>query len=337
MLVSAPGEVDVFGPHRLGVVVREQRRMLVAPLAALEPAGETCVQLRPLRLRQAAVGDLPSERVLDRILALARQRRPGAPADEVTLGEQLEVGHAADELVDRTRPENTPDYRRRLQRRLLCRRQQVDASGEHRLHRVRDLKVRRQLLARPGAVAAHEHTAVDQRRQQLFDEKWIALRPLDDDVPHRRRQLDAEQLVEQLGRHRGRERVEKDRMPGPGGPALEQLRPPRGEHEQRPIHPGHERVEQLEQLVVGPVHVLNEHDRGTLASELAEELCPGVVQTLARPERVQLLARVEAERQAEVATATEPLGDDGRRIILQDAEVLAKDLGKRPVRGAVPV
>src|SRR5439155_11189516 len=81
----------------------------------------------------------------------------------------------------------------------------------------------------------------------------------------------------------------------------------------------------------------NEHDRGTLASELAEELCPGVVQTLARPERVQLLARVEAERQAEVATVTEPLGDDGRRIILQDAEVLAQDLGERPVRGAVPV
>src|SRR5256885_3737224 len=134
--------------------MREQRRMLVASLAAaLEPAGETGVQLRPLRLRQAAVGDLTRERVLDRILTLARQRRAGAPADEVALGKQLEVGHAADELIDRPGPEDAPDYRRRLQRRLLCRREPGDAGGEHRLHRVPDLETPRQLCAGPAAAA----------------------------------------------------------------------------------------------------------------------------------------------------------------------------------------
>src|SRR5436309_6672217 len=150
--------------------------MLVAPLAAaLEPAGETRVQLSPFRLRQAAVRDLARQCVLDRILTLARQRRSGAPANEVAIGEQFEVGHAADELIPRACPEDAPDYRARLQRRLLCRRQQVDAGGEYRLHCVRDLEPRGQLCARPSAVAAHEHAAVDQRRQQLLDEEWVAL------------------------------------------------------------------------------------------------------------------------------------------------------------------
>ena len=252
--------------------------MLVASLAAaLKPTGKTGVQLRPLRLRQAAVGDLTRQRVLYRILTLARQRRAGAPADEVALGKQLEVGHAADELIDRAGPEHAADYRRRLQRRLLCRRQQVDAGGEHRLHRVRDLEALRQLCAGPGAVAAHEHAAINQRRQQLLDEEWVALCPLDHGVPHRRGQRDAEQLIEQLGRHRGRQRIEDDRIPRPGVPALEQFRPSRREQEQRPVHLRHERVEQLEQLVIGPVQVLDEHNRGALANELAEELHPGVM------------------------------------------------------------
>src|SRR5437016_7162973 len=151
--------------------MREQRRMLVASLAAaLEPAGETRVQLCPLRLRQAAVGDLARERVLDRILTLARQQRAGAPADEVALGKQLEVGHAADELIDRAGPEDAPDYRRRLQRRLLCRRQQVDTGREYRLHCVWHLESREQFCARPNTVAARQQGAVDQRAQRLLAE-----------------------------------------------------------------------------------------------------------------------------------------------------------------------
>src|SRR5438132_3868898 len=109
--------------------------MLIAPLAAaFEPAGETCVQLSPLSLRQPAISDLARERVLDRILTLAPQRRSGASANEVAIGEQLEIGRAADELIDRAGPEDAADYRRRLQRRLLCRRPPVDTGGEDRPH-----------------------------------------------------------------------------------------------------------------------------------------------------------------------------------------------------------
>jgi hypothetical protein len=42
---------------------------------------------------------------------------------------------------------------------------------------------------------------------------------------------------------------------------------------------------------------------------------------------VQFLTRVEAERQAQIATVAEPLGYNCRRIIVENAEVLAQDLG----------
>ena len=66
-------------------------------------------------------------------------------------------------------------------------------------------------------------------------------------------------------------------MARPAGPALEQLRPPRPEQEQRPHRLRHERVEKLKQLLIGPVQILDKHDRGTLTNELADKLRPGVV------------------------------------------------------------
>src|SRR5207253_11044036 len=110
VLPPGPGEVDVFAAHRLRVVVGKERRMLVVALAApLEPARERGVQLRPPCLRQARVGHLPRERVLDRVLALAAQRGAGAAPDEVALGEQAKVRRTADELVDWPCPEDAAD------------------------------------------------------------------------------------------------------------------------------------------------------------------------------------------------------------------------------------
>src|SRR5262249_5984476 len=69
--VTRPGEVDVLGTDRLGVVVREESGVLVAALTApLEPAREGGVKLRTSRLGQARVRDLARQRVLDRVLAL---------------------------------------------------------------------------------------------------------------------------------------------------------------------------------------------------------------------------------------------------------------------------
>ena len=174
--------------------------MLVVVLgAALEPLGEGRVELRSLGRRQGRVGDVTRERMLDRILAFAGYRRPDPAPDEIALLEQAEVGAAAvDQLVDRPGPEDAPDHRRRLQRRLLVGRQEVDASCEHCAHRVGHLEVRRQLADRPATVPALEHPQIDQRGQELFDEERVALGPLDDDAAQRVGKFDAEELVEQL-------------------------------------------------------------------------------------------------------------------------------------------
>jgi hypothetical protein len=82
-----------------------------------------------------------------------------------------------------------------------------------------------------------------QARQQFLDEEGIALGPLDDDVSHGWRQLDAQELIEQLGRDRRRHRVEDEGVRGPGGSALEQLGSPGREQEERPFHLCHERVQ----------------------------------------------------------------------------------------------
>src|SRR6266567_5654414 len=109
LILSGPGEVYVFRTDGFGVVVGQQSSVIVAPWPGmLDPRGEGGMQLCPLRLRDAVVGNLTCERMLDRVLALARNRRAGAPAHEVAFGENVEVRHAADELVDRPRPEHAP-------------------------------------------------------------------------------------------------------------------------------------------------------------------------------------------------------------------------------------
>ena len=71
-----PCEVDAVGSHRLCIVVGKQARVLVSTFSnPLEPGCEARVEARPLRRRQALVRDLARQRVLDRPLALAHDRR----------------------------------------------------------------------------------------------------------------------------------------------------------------------------------------------------------------------------------------------------------------------
>ena len=120
-VLGLPGEVDVLRPHRLGVVVGQERRVLVAPLPRqLEPPGEARMKPCPSCLRQTSVGDVPGQRMRDRELTLAGDRGARPMTDEIALLQQAEVRlEALEQLVDRPRPEGAADHRRRLQRRLL--------------------------------------------------------------------------------------------------------------------------------------------------------------------------------------------------------------------------
>ena len=115
-LFARPREVGVYRAHRLGVVVGEKRRVLVAAVLgeSFEPSGEACVQTGSTRPRKTGVGDLARERMLDRVLALPGDRRCRAQANEVPFLERVEVRLTGDEFVDRSGPEHAADDRGRL-------------------------------------------------------------------------------------------------------------------------------------------------------------------------------------------------------------------------------
>ena len=168
-----------------------------------------------------------------------------------------------------------------------------------------------------------EHAHVDQRRHELLDEERVALGPLDDDRPQRSGQLDAEQLVEQAARTVRRQSLElelRTAVPaGPARPTVEQLRPCGREQQQRPVDLADEGFEQVAEIVLRPVHVLDQHDGRPLGDEPVEEVDPRVVEALARDERVQVFGWRQADGEAEERVVAEPLGDDLRRIALEDS------------------
>ena len=72
-----PGDVGLLRADRLRVVMRYQRRELLASRRVpLEPLGEVGMERAPRR-RKRGVGDLPGQRVLEQVLALALERGGG--------------------------------------------------------------------------------------------------------------------------------------------------------------------------------------------------------------------------------------------------------------------
>ena len=254
VVLGPPGEVDVLRPHRLGVVVGQERRVLVAPVPRqLEPRGEARMKPRPSRLRQTSVGDVPGERVRDRELALADDRRARPVPHEIALLQQAKVRlDALEQLVDRTRPEGAADHRRRLQTRLLGRLEQVDPSGENGLHRVGHDEVARQLATRPVPASGLVRPLVDQRPQELLDEERVSLRSHGRRPRERTRELGRKQLVDQARRVSGGQRLQPERLglaatPTPRRATVNELRSCGAEQQQRTadvLQRGFEQVEE---------------------------------------------------------------------------------------------
>ena len=161
-------------------------------------------------------------------------------------------------------------------------------------------------------------------------------------------------LREEAGRIVARQRGERDGgecMGLPTAPtrtALEQLRPGRGEDEERDTgHPIDDVVDEVEQVVVGPVEVFeDEHERSTVGERL-EEASPGG-ERLARARspagcpslrdrpsgrRWRSSQRPRAASSATSATAVAQLRSSAsRRIGLEDPGLRLHHLGDRPER-----
>ena len=241
-----------------------------------------------------------------------------------------------DELVHRACPEGPADHRRRLERRLLGGVEEIDARGENGVDRVRHAELVRQRVQCPLALLAHEQTAVDHHAEQLLDEEGVSVGAVDDELTQICGQHTGEELVEHAHGVVRRERLQLDDLAGgartPTGSAFQQLGPRSRDQEQRSARVGDNRLEQVEQLVVGPVHVFDEHDRGTVRGDFGQELGPGVLETVASRERVKMTDDIEPKCEAEDLASVEPLERQLRRIALEQAEMLLQHLTQRPVR-----
>src|SRR5215510_6649213 len=76
---------------------------------------------------------------------------------------------------------------------------------------------------------------------------------------------------------------------------LEELRTSRGEDEKPPVQLVEDPPEQVEERLLGPVEILEEHDDRLLPAQSIEEAHPRRFETVPRDERVQVRRGVEAE------------------------------------------
>ena len=164
----------------------------------------------------------------------------------------------------------------------------------------------------PPVVALREDAAVDERLDQLLDEERVALRAPHEQVAHVLGQIRDQLRGDLVG-----ERLELDRGHVPAPPSPLELGPGRGDDQERAAHIADRPLEQLEERRLGPVDVFHEQDERTSRADLVQELDPGIPETVARRQRVQVAGDVAAEREAEDrpilrARRAAPEGSPGR-------------------------
>ena len=103
------------------------------------------------------------------------------------------------------------------------------------------------------------------------------------------------------------------RPPTPRPAAVEQLGTRGTDHEQRAANLAANPLQQVEQRILGPVQVLDEQDRRRFRGELAEELDPRLLETVADGKRMGVAGEVEAESEPEDL----PLAEPPARLILR--------------------
>src|SRR5437763_11807428 len=79
--------------------------------------------------------------------------------------------------------------------------------------------------------------------------------------------------------------------------------------------------------------VLDEQDRRPVGDDLGQKVCPGVLEAVARGERVKVAGDVETERKAENLSGAESVEREFGCIAFEEAQVLLQHLAERPVSG----
>jgi hypothetical protein len=193
-----------------------------------------------------------------------RQITFGQPGDRAELGQRHVLS----------------DDRRRLEQALLSRRQAVDPRGENGLNRLGQLDDLNGLHEAIGTALAREHARLGQRAYALLEKERIALRPLDQERPQRRklRVVTQEGFHERVGRGRP-QRIESDlAVVGLAAPAVPVLEPVVDQKQDAIRRQAlDEALEQRLRVGVDPVEVLEDEEQG-LRLALAQEDAPDRVE-----------------------------------------------------------
>ncbi len=328
VIAVAPCQLRDAGRDRLRVVVCQRAGAAVRRAVGLEPAREGGVQACAARLRQAAVGDLAGECVLEDELGVRG-------ADEAALDQGPHLRARAGQRGQARRGERPADHRGRLERRLRLGRKEVDAGGEDALDRVRDAEVEPVAAQRPPARSPLEQPPVEEVCEHLLDEERVSLRVAGDQVERALVHREArERCLDELGHLIVAEALEAHHL---GRGQRSPLGPRRCEQEHRALRIREDALEHLDQRRSGPVQILDDHHRRAVRAQLRDQSHPLVLQLQERRPRVEIAGDVETECEAEDLAAGEPLQEVVGRVLLAQAELLSQHVCERAVGHAAAV
>jgi hypothetical protein len=78
-------------------------------------------------------------------------------------------------------------------------------------------------------------------------------------------------------------------------------------------------LQQIEEGILGPVEILDQHGGRTGLCELIEQRDPGILEAIAGSKRVQVACDVQSERQPQDLTLAESVQDYLRRVPVEDS------------------
>ena len=322
-------------------MVREHVDALVG-CDRLNPLGCEAMLVCSGGTRDLRIRDVAQKQVYERVLRLADDRRTALAADKLLALERMQP-FARSMCVDssdgfeRSQPEHTPEHCGVLDQLLFLGRQRIEPSGNDPLDGLRQ-------LGRASALAEHSRELFRIERIPTGTREQGRLRL-------RVEQRPVEQRCEQPRRLVVAERTERDRLrvsfaAAPARPPLEQLGPRSRDDEQRHARgPLDEVIDEVEQVVVGPVEVLENQHRGTQLRERLGEPPP-------RREIVGPLARFTAgpdERAEALGQPAGVVGSESRyglrelrpelvgRIALEYSRLRLHHFGEGRIRERFPV
>ena len=307
--------------------------LVLLGVRGLEVRGRGEMPRAPFPLRERLVRDVTDELLEEAVLPVFRRARVGLHAQhllaherrqqrfELRLGEVRQRGEAG-------AGERLPEHSAVLQQPPLLSGEAVQSSGDQGMKRLGDLK-RLDLADRPvrGSLE-HEQAAVEQHAHRLDRVQGYAL-GASEDLPADGLGEPGNEPGEQI-LHRGlRERlqIEGREVPvtrAPGRAPLEQVRAGQGDHVQRRVpRPLEEVLDEVEQALVRPLHVLEGEDGRVDVGETLEEKPPGREQVLLVAQLV--LREPEQLRQAGLDEA--PLVGHGDVLLEGRPELLQRGRG----------